>query len=259
MSGEVERFYDEFSREFLKDYVYGNRRIERQLQFFSNAISQETAKVLVIGCGSGEGAYFIATKIAKNAEVLAVDISSECVRLAKVLFSNDRIIYRKADIVTESIEGEWDVIVLPDVYEHIPREARDILHAKLNELLSKQGRILFTVPSPGKQASVYVAGKGLQVIDEVVTLEDLINVAKSVKGVLTYFSMISVWDTNDYVHVIIERGAEKIGQLGKAEKLPIKGWPRQNAWSRGWAFLSYDLQVVRLQQWWRRNRVGKLY
>jgi hypothetical protein len=37
---------------------------------------------------------------------------------------------------------------------------------------------LFTVPSPGKQASLYATGKGLQVVDEVVTLDDLNQVAR---------------------------------------------------------------------------------
>jgi len=113
------------------------------------------------------------------------------------------------------------------------------------------------VPSPGKQASLYASGHGLQVVDEVVTLEDLHLVARSVGGVLTYFNMISIWDTNDYIHAVIERGAESIRSLAENDKLPIKGWGRRTIWKRGLDFLGYRLRFYRLQERWLRQRVHR--
>jgi SAM-dependent methyltransferase len=257
MNKEVEAFYDSFSKRFVDDIVVGNERVEQQLAFFARAIPGNTSNVLVIGCGSGQGAHFIATAVAKEAKVLGVDISSENLRLAQNVFSNPMIEYRQVDVIADSVEGEFDVIALPDVYEHIPKESRGILHQKFDRLLSERGRILFTVPSPGKQASLYATGQGLQIVDEVVTLEDLNLVAASVGGVLTYFNMVSIWETNDYIHAVVERGAEPVRPLDESDKLPIKGWAQRTIWTRGRDFLGYRLGLYRLHQEWLRRQVNR--
>ncbi len=257
MVSKVEAFYDDFSRGFVEDIVQDNERVAQQLDFFARAIPPNVKSVLVIGCGSGQGAHFIATSIAKNARVLAVDISGENLRLAHTLFPNERIEYRQVDVTSDSLEGVWDVIVLPDVYEHIPKDARQHLHAKFSGLLSRKARILFTVPSPGKQASLYATGKGLQVIDEVVTLEDLSNAAADVGAVLTYFNMISVWETDDYIHAVVERDADQVKPIRAADMLPIKGWPRQSLVVRGWNSMGHRLHVFRFLQSRKRRRIQK--
>ena len=257
MGKNVEDFYDNFSKRFVDDIVEGNDRVKQQLEFFARAIPRETSRVLIIGCGSGQAAHFIVTKIAPNARLLGVDISSENLRLARNVFSSPSIEYRQLDVTADSIDGKWDVIILPDVYEHIPKEARATLHQKIDQLLTERGRILVTVPSPGKQASLYATGEGLQIVDEIVTLEDLRLIARSVGGVLTYFNMISVWDTNDYIHAVVERGAEPIRSLAENDKLPIKGWEPRTIWKRGLDFLGYRLRFYRLQEHWLRQRVRR--
>lgn len=256
MRSEVEAFYDTHSQKFIKDYVKGNARVERQFEFFSDAIPRNIGKILIVGCGSGEGSHFIANRVAKNAKILAIDISSENIRLAKALFQHPNIVYSQVDVITDPIEGEgeWDLIVFPDVYEHIPKESRPTLHNKLNKLLSKKGKIFLTIPSPGKQAHLYSTGKGLQVVDEVVTLEDLVLLSNDVKGVLSYFGIISVWNTNDYIHVIVERGVEQIGEITSDDKLPIKSWKHPNGGKIG---LLYSKVTNRIQGWWRQKQVSK--
>ena len=91
---QVETFYNNFSPTFIRDYIYGNKRIQKQLEFFTKAIHPDTKRILVIGCGSGQGTHFIAKWVAKQAQILAVDISSENLRLAQCLFSHPRIEYR---------------------------------------------------------------------------------------------------------------------------------------------------------------------
>lgn len=257
MSQSVEAFYDEFSAKFVEDIVEGNERVEQQFIFLSRAIPSSAQSVLVIGCGSGQGAHFIATNVAVNAKVLAVDISTENLRLARSVFEHPQIEYRQVDVTADPLEGEWDAIVLPDVYEHIPTRARPVLHAKFDRLLSKNGRILFTVPSPGKQASLYATGKGLQVVDEIVTLEDLNQVARDVNGVLTYFNMISVWETNDYIHAVVERGAEAVGPIDERDRLPIKGWTQRSFWKKASESLKHRSSFNKLQQNRHRKRIQK--
>jgi len=253
----VQEFYDNFSQKFINDYVYENPRIQQQVEFFANAIPPHTSKLLVIGCGSGQGAHYIATKVAKNARILAVDISSENIKLANSLFPHKNIEYRQVDVTSAPIEGEWDAIVFPDVYEHIPIASRDNLHSQLNKLLSKKGMILLTIPSPGKQESLYATGEGLQVVDEIVTIEDLLKIGKDVDGVLTYFRMISVWNTNDYIHAIVERGADTISEIGQDDKLPIKGWPHQKTLTLVRVLFLDKLGLKRVPRWWRKQYVNR--
>ena len=219
MSREKESFYNNFSKKHSKDYIYGNLRVERQIDFLRKAVSRNVFNILIVGCGIGQSAYFLARHISKKAKILAVDISSKNLDIAKKLFNHVNIEYRKLDIIEDKLEGKWEVIVFPDSYEHIPRDSRAALHEKLNKILHERGRILFTVPSPGKQASLREAGEGLQVIDEIVTLEDFILASKDINGTVTYFNLISVWNSNDYIHVIIERGAERIGSI--SDSVPV--------------------------------------
>lgn len=257
MSKEIETFYDEFSRHFIDDIVGRNERVQRQLQFFSRSISKETRSILVLGFGSGEGANFIATKVATECRLLGVDISSENCKLAQALFAHPRIEYRKADILNDTIEGKWEVIVLPDVYEHIPRQSHQALHARFSELLTERGRILLTLPSIGKQESLRASG-GLQIVDETITLEDLGAMARAVGGVLTYFNMISVWETNDYTHAVIERGADRVHEISNFDRILIKGWPPRSLWTRGIDFLGNRLHLFNLYRVVRRRRLERL-
>jgi SAM-dependent methyltransferase len=253
--GEVESFYDDFSRKFIEDIVQRNDRVARQLIFFSNAIPSNAGRILIIGFGSGECAYFISTRIADHATITGVDISSQNLRLAQSLFPHPRIEYRKLDVITEPLEGQWDVIVLPDVYEHIPIESRAILHSKVNRGLTANGRVLLTIPSPGKQDSLRALGRGLQVIDETVTLNDLILLANDVGGSLTYFNMISVWETDDYIHAVIERGAQQVQAIREPDMIPLKGWPKRTVWTKGKGLLADRLYLSKLQQALRRRRI----
>jgi hypothetical protein len=112
---------------------------------------------------------------------------------------------------TMILKGKYQVIILPDVYEHIPKMHRETLHAKLSNLLSEDGKIVITIPSPGNQHSLYEKGPGLQIVDKIVTLEDLVKLANDVGGTLTYFNTISVWETNDYIHAMIEKDVSRLG------------------------------------------------
>jgi len=254
MDRKVEAFYDAFSSVFIRDYVEGNKRIERQFKFFRAAIEPETPNILIIGCGSGQSAHFIATRTARKARIRGIDISSANIGLAKALFAHPNIEYQNGDVLSELIQGQWNLVLLPDVYEHIPREARTELHAKLNQLLTPNGRILITVPTPQAQASVVALGGALQVIDEPVTLHDLMTLASDVQGALTYFASVSIWQSNDYIHAIIERQAEQCRPLRRLDHLPIKSYYRRNGAVQ---WLRRRIGLPKLGKWWRARQASR--
>lgn len=258
MSQQVEQFYDEFSSTFVGDYVRGNRRCERQHRFFTDAIAPGTESVLVVGCGSGLGAHYIATRVAPRARILAVDISAQNIALARALYPHPRIEYRKLDVITEPLEGQWDVITFPDVYEHIPRAARAPLHARLNQLLAPRGRVVLTVPTPAGQAETVASGGQLQIVDEPVTLPDVMKLAEEVRGTVGFYALVSIWRTNDYAYAVVERGTEACQRLAAADRLPIKGHIRLGLAARAAAALHRALGLRKLGRWWRRRRVSRL-
>ncbi len=218
----IEEFYDAFSKRLLADYVYGNKRVMAQLQFLREAIAPNTRCILVVGCGSGQTAHFIAARVARDARVLALDISEKNISIATSLFSHKRVEYLVGDILVDPVPGVWDVVVLPDVYEHVPENARGALHARLRTLLAEHGKVLLTLPSPGHQEMLHASGSGLQIVDETVTLQDLQRLADDLNAAVSYFALISVWANNDYVHAVIERGALRETSIRAEDLVAIK-------------------------------------
>jgi SAM-dependent methyltransferase len=253
---ERESFYDEFSAQLVRDVVHGNERVSRQRRLLASAIHPAARAILVVGFGSGEIARYVA-EIVPAAQVTAVDISGRNLAMATALFAHPRVSYRKLDVTRERLEGEYDVIVFPDVYEHIPADARIELHAQLDRILSPRGRILLTLPSPAHQEALRRRGHGLQVVDETVTLEDVMALARDVHGAVTYFNSISVWHTNDYLHAIVERGAEEERTIEAADRIPLKGLAPPGRWHAAWRRVCDGSSLTRAVRSLRRRRMER--
>ncbi len=204
MKGSVSEFYDKFEHTFVRDLVFGNRRVKAIHRLFRQAVPPDVPRILLIGCGPGRDAWELAEKVAPRAEILAVYISENNIRIARALFSHPRITFQCTDILESRLEGQWPYIILPDVYEHIPRERRNELHRMIQELLTPDGRIIMTCPTPSSQQMMRESGK-LQIIDENVTFADIQEIAEVIGGGISLYRLVSIWYSNDYFHAIIER------------------------------------------------------
>ncbi len=249
MSNEPHRvkdYYDDFAGHLLRDYIRGNARLTAQHDFCRDALSPRTGSVLIMGCGSGESSYYIAQKLAPKADIWAVDISPENIRMAQALFPHPRITYRVMDITQTSPGQQFDAVLLPDVYEHIPRAQRNILHQALHRLLNPRGQVLITIPSQSHQENLMAAGKGLQVVDEVVSLQDLQVLADDIQGHLSYYNIVNVFRSGDYVHAVVAAGPEAEYRLCDTDRTALR---RANRPRRGPRY-----RVARLRRRWRRWR-----
>jgi SAM-dependent methyltransferase len=256
VSGEVERFYNEFAPRLVGDLVKGNPRVKKQFELLRDAVPPGVAQILVIGFGSGQVAHYLAG-LTTSARIRGVDVSSENVRIAKALFEQPRVTFEQLDVTRQALEGSYDLIILPDVYEHIPLAARAALHKELTRSLAPNGRLILTLPSPGHQKALREQGHGLQAVDETVTLNDLVCLARDVGGELTYFNSISVWRTNDYLHAVIERGAESERPLALTDRLPLKGWPKSRLLSRAWGSFERKSGLLGLKRAWLRRSYAR--
>ncbi|MBP8302596.1 MAG: class I SAM-dependent methyltransferase [Phycisphaerae bacterium] len=259
----IEEYYDTLSARFIRDCVYGNDRVRYQTAFLSSAIPRGVSSVLVVGCGAGQTPWHIARCCARKAHVLGIDISGAALQIARAIHSHPRVEYRQADILRDAVEGRWDVIVLPDVYEHIPLEDRVALHEVLSRLLSDRGRVLLTCPSPTYQAFLRERHpEKLQIVDETVTLEDLADLARDLSGALTFFNVVSVWNRNDYLHATIERGGERSGPIKAQENGPIQPLRRATGlvktWRRCLRRSHLDKPVFWMRQWRIRRALQRL-
>src|SRR5947209_20431093 len=101
-ANRVKTFYDKFSSRFIEDITLRNERITQQLRFLSEAIPAGVKSILIIGFGSGESAYYLATKVAPDAAITAIELSANSVRMAQAIFAHPRVNYRQLDIVKDS-------------------------------------------------------------------------------------------------------------------------------------------------------------
>ncbi len=207
MNRKIREFYEQFAEKLLREYVHGNARVARQFEFLKDAVPGHSQRILVVGCGIGEIVYFLATKRARKSYVLGVDLSLENISIAKKLFAHSRVEFRQGNILEDLQDGNWELIILPDVYEHIPVSERDHFHAVVHRLLAPNGSVLMTLPSCRHQQMLRERGCGLQIVDEDVTLADLIRMSRDLNAVITYYREITIWNSNDYIHVVMERGA----------------------------------------------------
>ncbi|MCK4789481.1 MAG: class I SAM-dependent methyltransferase [Desulfobacteraceae bacterium] len=227
MNTKTQDYYDKFSSHLLKSFIGLNRRTQGVRQFLSESISPYTKSILEIGCGIGANVHYIARRIAPHAKIMGVDISRKNIEIAKILFDRKNITFQCFDVTKESIsDSKFSAIILPDVYEHIPRNRRFILHAKIKALLSENGKVFITVPTPSANETARKAGN-LQIIDEPVTLDDLLRFAQDIDGTLTYYSLVSVGYTNNYAYIIIEKDLGGNRRLKKTDCVAIKRADRQ--------------------------------
>jgi cyclopropane fatty-acyl-phospholipid synthase-like methyltransferase len=209
---DAKGYYNSRAAQFVKDYLYGNQRVLAAMKF---AISQlghrsQIHRLLDIGCGLGWTTFEMARHF-PHADVQGLDMSDKLMELAKRLFHLPNLTYGKVDVLSPDVlpfkETLFDVILLIDVYEHVPQNLRPVFHDMINRMLMAKGTIIITIPSPGHQANLYSKQPDdLQPVDEVVTLMDLLTFADNIGANLHHFSYQNIWETDDYVHVALTRG-----------------------------------------------------
>lgn len=206
-SREVAAFYDEFSKRLLRDYVVGNARFEAALAFVAAAVDERVGAILDLGCGIGASSARMAS-LREGVRVTGLDLSPENIRTASALFADEPgVSYVVGDISELSNDlGPVDLVTMVDSLEHLPRGLWPKVMASIDRVLGPEGVVAITLPSPLHQQ--YLAEHdpaGLQVVDETVTLTDLGLFADHLGATITHFAMVTVWRTNDYVHVRLER------------------------------------------------------
>ncbi len=199
---DVREFYDDFSKRVLvRDFSYVNRRHEAVKALCKRFVPRGSV-VLEIGCGVGIVSKFLA-KRAKR--VVGVDISEKNIEIAREFAGSPTVHFETLDAVEDAAKlarhGAFDVVLMADVIEHIPKSAYPKLFATVEGSLVSTGRVILTFPSPEIQD--YMArekASDVQVIDERVELSDILGVT-SLRPL--YFCCCDIFGKNDYVHLVL--------------------------------------------------------
>ena len=101
-------------------------------------------KVIDVGCGDGFLLNNLAPKF-KNASFLGIDFSDKAIQHAKAFKRSDNANFIVDDI--KNVDGEFDIVLLIEVLEHIADENIEYFISALKEKVKDNGILIVSVPT----------------------------------------------------------------------------------------------------------------
>jgi trans-aconitate 2-methyltransferase len=201
---DAKAYYDEFVGR--QTAVGVNARHHSILARLLRAGMRPGDTVLEIGCGVGTLTELLADTLDGTGSLLAVDLSPASVEEAGYrLGERPNVRLLAADIVHLDLEGEFDVVVLPDVIEHIPLGRHDALFARVAGLVKPGGFVLAHYPNPHYLRWCQEhRPEVLQVIDQPIEADELLAHACPHGLYLESLETYSIWVREcDYVAAVL--------------------------------------------------------
>jgi len=211
-STDVSDFYDEMvDRQARVGVNSRHRAIVAWLRRFG---LKPNDRVLELGCGVGTVTELLAEDLPEGS-ILGVDLSPRSIATAQQrLASYENVRFVAADVVNADVEGQYDVVLLPDVIEHIPLQAHDALFGRIAAWVRPDGYVLLHYPNPHHLEWFHEHHpERLQIIDQPVHADVLMSNAYRHGLHLDYYERYSIWvREGDYV-VAVLRPAEGVGEF----------------------------------------------
>ena len=143
--------------EFIKNKQYVPMKLREIAEFFEvpkDEISKlkevlenvnDGMKIADVGCGTGK-LYGKIDKKVNACEFTGIDISNRMITKAekKILTGNNKMMFINQDFMDVDFNSEFDLIIFSYVLHHMNNPVEALRKAK--DLLSNNGRILFSVP-----------------------------------------------------------------------------------------------------------------
>jgi cyclopropane fatty-acyl-phospholipid synthase-like methyltransferase len=201
---EVKLFYNDFKEKLSEDFFKPNDRMANAIQLAISKIPIQTKSILDLGFGLGWSSFEFARHF-PNAMVEGYDISDVLTTTASALFNSHNLSFSAMDLTSTFPDGAYDVVVLLDVFEHIPLVERDNFFANIKSVLSHQGRVIMTCPTTYHQEYLRKnKPEGLQPVDEDVDLTTIGEFAKNTNTTISHFQLLTIWNKHDYLFAVIE-------------------------------------------------------
>jgi 2-polyprenyl-3-methyl-5-hydroxy-6-metoxy-1,4-benzoquinol methylase len=129
-----------YSHENGSDRVYGGNGNESLL----NLMKSQPARILDVGCGSGDNAAIIKSRF-PSSEIVGITRSTKEADLARKYMKQILIFDLENGIPADLVCQQFDTIICSHVLEHLREPALTLLH--LTKMLRNGGQILIAVPN----------------------------------------------------------------------------------------------------------------
>ena len=207
-------YYDDFADRQVREGINARHRsIDRWLERFG---LQQNMDVLEIGCGVGTQTELIAKRLAGSGRLTGIDLSPRSVELAQTRVSrwpNVRLI--AGDVVELDLDETFDVVVLPDVIEHIPLDQHPRLFANVRRWLRDTGWALVHMPNPFYlHWCQQVRPDALQALDQPIFTEALLANAQSNDLYVHYLETYAIWVAECDYQVVVLRPVPRDLEFG---------------------------------------------
>jgi 2-polyprenyl-3-methyl-5-hydroxy-6-metoxy-1,4-benzoquinol methylase len=175
---EVAEYYDKFWPELEKQHQAGiNSRHRMILYKLKKSGLRKNSTILEIGCGVGALTGYLAKHI-PDGKITGVDISPASVEFAKKKYAHlTHVDFLVADMTSFGHQEQYDIILFPDVLEHIPTEAHENIFKTVSKLCKDDGMIAINLPQPNCVRWFHKnKPEILQIIDLAIETDHLINI-----------------------------------------------------------------------------------
>jgi len=228
-SASISEYYDSHATG-VQERVGVNIRHRAIMRRLLRAGLRSNHHVLEIGCGVGTLTGLLAKQVTSGS-IMGADISAKAVELARAKFSTSgHVSFQVNDMSNFQDARRFDMIVLPDVLEHIPLETHDSLFRTLAEHLAPDGRVCVNIPDP--YALDWLRRErpeALQILDQSLAIEEMTTRAAQVGLLLQRFERYALWTKEpDYNWIEFGFAPQQLAQT----KLPYFRAVLRELWSR---------------------------
>jgi cyclopropane fatty-acyl-phospholipid synthase-like methyltransferase len=201
-------FYDEYVGRQTE--VGTNARHRAILAWLQRFGLRSDHRLLEIGCGVGTLTELLAEALEPGGSVVGVDFSSKSIQAATerlARFANVRL--EVGDVIEMEVDGRFDVVVLPDVIEHIPLEQHPALFERVASWVKPDGFVLLHYPNPHYlEWCREHRPENLQIIDQPIHADVLLSNAYPHGLYVDFLETYSIWiREGDYVVAVMRPNA----------------------------------------------------
>jgi trans-aconitate 2-methyltransferase len=204
MADEVKNFYNKFAKESLaEDFTKFNKR-QYSIKKLIDQFAKKNSSILEIGCGAGIITKHLLTYADK---LIALDISSKNIEISQKYVNSPRVSFFAADVLNNKLDfiqnQKFDLILMADVIEHIPKESHANLFKIIEEKLNINGLFILSYPSPEYQQYLLKnKPEIMQIIDQEIELSEITS-KTNLKTI--YFSYKNIWSESQYIHMVLKK------------------------------------------------------
>lgn len=221
---DVKGYYDEYAGR--QAAVGVNKRHRAILEWALKFGMHPDHSVLELGCGVGTLTGLLAGELGSGGSVTAIDLSPVSIESARQRLSGfDNVDLLAADVLETNLEGGFDVVVLPDVIEHIPLESHRALFGRVSSWVKPGGFVLLHYPSPHYQEwNRKHHPDRLQIIDQTVHVDILSSNTYPNGLYIDHLTTYSIWmREGDYVAAVLRplAGPDTFTELPRPRVSPV--------------------------------------